>query len=77
MRKKKRQDNNNVSPSKREWSRLRRMPRLMVYGFGIVTLLWYFWCVIGLIIGVLYYIFFNDNFCAMWFDGLINWAVKY
>ncbi len=37
------------------------MPRLMVYGFGIVTLLWYFWCVIGLIIGVLYYIFFNDK----------------
>lgn len=61
MRKKKRQDNNKVSPSKREWSRLRRMPRLMVYGFGIVTLLWYFWCVIGLIIGVLYYIFFNDK----------------
>ena len=61
MIKTKKQDKNKELPSKREWSRLRRMPRLMVYGFGIVTLLWYFWCVIGLTIGVLYYIFLKDK----------------
>ncbi|MHA2392066.1 MAG: DUF3604 domain-containing protein [Promethearchaeota archaeon] len=61
MRKKKERDINKISRSKREWSRLRRMPRLMVYGFGIVTLFWYFWCIIGLIIGVIYYIFVKDK----------------
>ncbi len=61
MIKRKKKDINKASASKREWSRLRRMPRLMVYGFGIVTLFWYFWCVIGLIIGGLYYIFLKDN----------------
>ncbi|MFX1570027.1 MAG: DUF3604 domain-containing protein [Promethearchaeota archaeon] len=59
--KRKKQDISKVATSKREWSRLRRMPRLVVYGFGIVTLFWYFWSVIGLIIGVLYYIFIKDN----------------
>ncbi|MFX0143171.1 MAG: DUF3604 domain-containing protein [Candidatus Hodarchaeota archaeon] len=47
--------------SKREWSRLRRMPRFMVYGFGIVTLFWYFWCVIGLFIGITYFLFIKDK----------------
>jgi len=61
MRKTEKQDNNKTLPSKREWSRLRRIARLGVYGFGIVTLLWYFWCVIGLVIGVLYYIFLKDR----------------
>ncbi|MFX1418936.1 MAG: DUF3604 domain-containing protein [Promethearchaeota archaeon] len=57
----KKRGTNEESSSKREWSRLRRMPRLLVYGFGIVTLFWYFWCIIGLIIGVLYYIFLKDK----------------
>ncbi len=61
MRKKQRQDNNELLTSKREWSRLKRMPRLMVYGFGIVTLFWYFWSVIGLFIGIMYYIFLKDK----------------
>ncbi|MFW9901532.1 MAG: DUF3604 domain-containing protein [Candidatus Thorarchaeota archaeon] len=61
MIKRKKQDISKLATSKREWSRLRRIPRLVVYGFGIVTLFWYFWCVIGLIIGVLYYIFLKDN----------------
>jgi hypothetical protein len=55
------QDNIKDLSSKREWSRLRRTPRLIIYGFGLVTLLWYFWSVIGLIIGVLYYIFLKDK----------------
>ncbi|MFX1324828.1 MAG: DUF3604 domain-containing protein [Promethearchaeota archaeon] len=57
----KRRDDNASYSSKREWARLRRLPRLMVYGFGIVTLFWYFWSVIGLIIGVIYYIFIRDR----------------
>ena len=61
MKKAKRQDNNKKLLSNREWPRLRRIPRLIVYGFGIVTLFWYFWCVIGLVIGVMYYIFLKDN----------------
>ena len=61
MTKIKKLDNNKNPLAEREWSRLRRIPRLTVYGFGIVTLFWYFWCVIGLIIGILYYIFIKDN----------------
>ncbi len=61
MIKRKKQDKNSGSSSLREWSRLRRMPRLIIYGFGIVTLFWYFWCVLGLTIGIMYYIFFKDN----------------
>ncbi len=54
-------DNNKIKSSEREWSRWWRIPRLISYGFGIVSLFWYFWCVIGLIIGVFYYIFLNDK----------------
>ncbi len=61
MRKTKRQERYETKSLNRGFSRLRRMPRLMVYGFGIVTLFWYFWCVIGLIIGVMYYIFIKDK----------------
>ncbi|MFW9970800.1 MAG: DUF3604 domain-containing protein [Candidatus Odinarchaeota archaeon] len=59
MRKTKRHDK--VIPPKKEWSRLRRMPRLMIYGFGIVTSFWYFWCVIGLFIGVMYFTYLKDK----------------
>ena len=58
MRKK---ENYEGSSSNKAWSRLSRLPRLMMFGFGIVTMFWYFWCVVGIIIGVLYYIFLNDN----------------
>ena len=61
MIKRKRKNSIKGLSSEREWSRLKRIPRLMVYGFGIVTLLWYFWCVIGLIIGVIYYVFLKDK----------------
>ncbi len=61
MIKRKRKNSTKGLSSEREWSRLKRIPRLMVYGFGIVTLLWYFWCVIGLIIGVIYYVFLKDK----------------
>ncbi|MFX0104298.1 MAG: hypothetical protein ACFE75_02265, partial [Candidatus Hodarchaeota archaeon] len=60
MSKIKKQDSNKISSADREWSRLRRIPRLILYGFGIITLFWYFWCVIGLVIGILYYIFLKD-----------------
>ncbi|UCD02336.1 MAG: DUF3604 domain-containing protein [Promethearchaeota archaeon] len=60
MTKIKKQDNMDMSLPEREWSRLRRVPRLIVYGFGIVTLFWYFWCIIGLAIGIIYYIFLKD-----------------
>jgi hypothetical protein len=61
MRKAKRQENKKIYSSKRNLSPLRRLPRLIVYGFGIITLFWYFWCVIGLFIGVIYYIFLKDK----------------
>ncbi|MFX1431331.1 MAG: DUF3604 domain-containing protein, partial [Promethearchaeota archaeon] len=61
MRKIKTQDNNRVISSNRERSRLKRLPRLLVYGFGIVTLFWYFWCVIGLFIGIMYFLFIKDK----------------
>ncbi len=61
MKKTKKRNNNKELSSNRQWPRLRRMPRLIIYGFGIVTLFWYFWCVIGLFIGVMYYIFLKDN----------------
>jgi len=61
MIKVKRYENDKGLFSKIDWSRLRRLPRLMVYGFGIVTLFWYFWSVIGLFIGVMYYTFLKDK----------------
>jgi len=54
-------EHNNIEPIKRELSRFWRIPRLIIYGLGIITLFWYFWSVIGLTIGVLYYIFLKDN----------------
>ncbi|MFX0136682.1 MAG: DUF3604 domain-containing protein [Candidatus Hodarchaeota archaeon] len=56
----KKQNKTEISLTEREWSRLRRVPRLIIYGFGIVTLFWYFWCFIGLIIGTIYFIFQKD-----------------
>ncbi|MFX0020717.1 MAG: DUF3604 domain-containing protein [Candidatus Hermodarchaeota archaeon] len=61
MRKTKRQESNETTTLKRDLSRLKRMPRLMLYGFSIVTLFWYFWSLIGLIIGVMYFIFIKDK----------------
>jgi hypothetical protein len=61
MRKAKGHKNHKTLSLKKQWSRLKRMPRLILYGFGIVTLFWYFWCVIGLFIGVMYYIFIKDK----------------
>jgi len=61
MRKIKEIDIKKVFSSKGKWPRLRRLPRLLVYGFGIVTLFWYFWCVIGLFIGIMYYVFLKDK----------------
>ncbi|MFX1573507.1 MAG: hypothetical protein ACFFB0_12220 [Promethearchaeota archaeon] len=46
---------------KRDWFHLWRISRFIVYIFGIVTLFWYFWCVIGLVIGIFYFIFLKDN----------------
>jgi hypothetical protein len=50
-----------IKRSTRDGSRLRSLPKLLVYGFGVITLLWYFWCVIGLFIGIFYYIFLEDK----------------
>ncbi len=61
MRKTIRQESNEITALKRDWSRLRRMPRLMLYGFSIVTLFWYFWSLIGLINGLMYFLFINDK----------------
>jgi len=55
-----RQDNSKGALPKREFFRLKHISRLLIYGFGIITLFWYFWCIIGLIIGVFYYIFMKD-----------------
>ncbi len=45
----------------RKWSPWWKLPRLCLYIFGIVSYFWYFWCVIGLVIGFLYFIFFQDR----------------
>ncbi|MFW9896701.1 MAG: hypothetical protein ACFFD7_12920, partial [Candidatus Thorarchaeota archaeon] len=42
-------------------SRLEKTPRLIIYGFGLITHFWYFWCIIGLVIGILYYILLKDR----------------
>ncbi len=54
-------NNKKLLSPERDWSHLWRIPRLIVYIFGIITLFWYFWCVIGLVIGILYFIFLKDN----------------
>ena len=38
-----------------------KLPRLGLYLYGIVSYFWYFWCVAGLIIGIIYFIFFQDR----------------
>jgi len=45
----------------RNWSPWWRIPRLLLYLFGIFTYFWYFWSWIGLIIGVIYFTFFQDR----------------
>jgi len=37
-----------------------RAIRLAIYGFGFVTFFWFFWCFIGLIIGVIFFIKMKD-----------------
>ena len=44
----------------KEWSHWWRIPRILLYIIGIVTFFFYFWSFIGLLIGILYYIFFRD-----------------
>jgi hypothetical protein len=61
MRKRKIHDSNKASSSKKNLSYLRRIPRLMLYGFCIVTLFWYFWSLIGLFIGILYFMFLKEK----------------
>ncbi|MDX1798979.1 MAG: hypothetical protein R3255_10055, partial [Candidatus Lokiarchaeia archaeon] len=61
MRKIKRKDNNKAAISKSDLSRLRRILRLVIYGFSIATLFWYFWSLIGLFLGSLYFIFSKDR----------------
>ncbi len=81
----KKRNNLKMSSSERDWFHLWRIPRLMIFGFGIVTLFWYFWCVIGLIIGVLYFFFLKDKAwkrngivlaCAVGFVALIVYFYK-
>ena len=45
----------------RKWSNWWKLPRLALYLYGVVSYFWYFWCVAGLVIGVLYFIFFQDR----------------
>ncbi|MFX1455869.1 MAG: DUF3604 domain-containing protein [Promethearchaeota archaeon] len=47
--------------SKEGLSRLEKTTRLLIYGFGLITHFWYFWCIIGLVIGILYYILLKDR----------------
>jgi len=47
-------------PLEGNWSLWWRVFRLIIYGFGLVTLFWYFWSVIGLTIGVLYFTYLKD-----------------
>ncbi|MFW9828219.1 MAG: DUF3604 domain-containing protein [Candidatus Thorarchaeota archaeon] len=61
MRKSNKEENHRKKFSKKELIRLKRIPRLIIYGFGIATLFWYFWSIIGLFIGVMYYIFLKNK----------------
>jgi hypothetical protein len=45
----------------RKWSRWWRIPRAFLFLFGIVTFFWYFWSIIGLLIGLFLYILSRDN----------------
>ena len=44
----------------RDWSHWWRIPRMLLYIFGIVTFFFYFWSFIGLLIGIFYYVVFKD-----------------
>lgn len=44
----------------KEWSRWWRIPRILAYLLGILSFFLYFWCFIGLVIGLLFFIFSND-----------------
>ncbi|MHA1191767.1 MAG: DUF3604 domain-containing protein [Promethearchaeota archaeon] len=43
------------------WSRWWRIPRLLLYFFGIITFFWYFWSFIGLLIGLIMFISSKDT----------------
>ena len=45
----------------RNWSYWWKLPRLGLYIYGIVSYFWYFWCVAGLVIGILYFLFFQEQ----------------
>ncbi len=45
----------------RRWSPWWKLPRLGLYIYGLVSFFWYFWCVVGLLIGILYFLFFQDR----------------
>jgi len=53
-------NNTEISTKDGKWSQWWRIPRFIVYIFGIITIYWYFWCIIGLVIGIIYFIFLND-----------------
>ncbi len=44
----------------KKWNRYWRIPRLCLYLFGIVTFFWYFWCFIGLLIGIFLFVLSED-----------------
>lgn len=44
-----------------EWSPRWRIPRLVVFFFGIITNFWFFYNFIGLTIGLLYYLFLKER----------------
>ncbi len=44
----------------KEWSRSWKIPRFLLYAFGIFTIFWYFWSIIGIVVGLLYFILFKD-----------------
>jgi len=50
-----------ISLKERRWSVWWKLPRLALYLYGVVSYFWYFWCVAGLVIGILYFIFFQDR----------------
>jgi len=43
------------------WNQWWRIPRLFLYFFGIITFFWFFWCFIGLLIGLFLFIMSKDN----------------
>lgn len=43
-----------------KWAKLWRIPRFLIYFLGFISVFWYFWSLIGLIIGILYFIFLKD-----------------